>query len=323
MKMDKNTLIGFLLMALVVFGFMAYENHTRKEQLIEQQQQAVLNQATEQKKLQAEAIEAEKKAKQEIAEKTDTLNPLFLARQENEGTTVIENELLKLTISNKGGKLCKAELKDDTYKSRDGGNVILFDKSDYSMNLMFSGKEHNILTEELYFTPTDASNSSVTMKLPVAEGSIDISYSLVPESYILNMNVQANNISGFFPAKSGSFDIIWNERIRQQEKGYSFENQHSTIAYRSVKNSTDNLSSTGADEFEDEFKDPIRWIAFKNQFFSLVLIAYESFQVDTVSSYRSSERRKRIPQDLRCSSVCQVRPFGQSIYRHEDVSRSK
>lgn len=289
MKMDKNTLIGFLLMALVVFGFMAYENHTRKEQLIEQQQQAVLNQATEQKKLQAEAIEAEKKAKQEIAEKTDTLNPLFLARQENEGTTVIENELLKLTISNKGGKLCKAELKDDTYKSRDGGNVILFDKSDYSMNLMFSGKEHNILTEELYFTPTDASNSSVTMKLPVAEGSIDISYSLVPESYILNMNVQANNISGFFPAKSGSFDIIWNERIRQQEKGYSFENQHSTIAYRSVKNSTDNLSSTGADEFEDEFKDPIRWIAFKNQFFSQVLIANESFQVDTISSYRLKE----------------------------------
>lgn len=289
MKMDKNTLIGFILMALVVFGFMAYENHTRKEQLIEQQKQAIVDQAAEQQKIKAEAIEAEKKAKKEYEERTDTLNPLYLARQKNDGTTVIENELLKLTVANKGGQLCRAELKDETYKGRDGKNVVLFDSSDYDMKFMFSGKEYNILTEELYFTPLNATENSVTMRLPVAGGSIDIKYSLIPESYILNMEVCADGISGIFPAKTGSFDIVWNEKIRQQEKGFSFENQHSTIAYRSVEDDTDNLSSTGADEFEDEFEHGIRWIAFKNQFFSQVLIADESFKVDTLSSHRLKE----------------------------------
>ena len=83
MKMDKNTLIGILLMGLVVFGFMTYESYSRKEQMIEEQKQAVIEQAEMQAKMKAEAIEAEEKAKREFSEKNDTLSPLFLARQEN------------------------------------------------------------------------------------------------------------------------------------------------------------------------------------------------------------------------------------------------
>lgn len=289
MKMDKNTLIGILLTGLVVFGFMTYESYSRKEQMIEEQKQAVIEQAEMQAKMKAEAIEAEEKAKREFAEKNDTLSPLFLARQENKGTTEIQNSLLKLSISNKGGQLTRAELKDNEYKNQEGGNVVLFEGEDLDMTFSFDGKEHNIVSNELYFTPVNHTDSSVTMRLPIADGSIDISYTLIPNSYLVNIDVAANGLEGFFPSKTSTFNIVWNEHLRQQEKGYSFENQHSTIAYRTNENDTENLSSTGMDEFEDDIEEDIQWIAFKNQFFSQVLIADGTFDVDTLSSYRDAE----------------------------------
>lgn len=287
--MDKNTLIGFLLMALVVFGFMAYESKKQKEYAVEQQKAAIeqqMNQAQENKQ---KAIEAEKAANAIAEEKSDSLNPLYKARIVNEGKTVIENELLKLTISNKGGQLCRAELKDETYKNQEGGAVVLFDDKDMDMNFMLTGKNQNITSNELYFTPKEVTDSSVVMSLPIGKGSIDIRYSLIPGSYIVNMSLKANGISNFFPANANKLNIHWNESLRQQEKGYSFENQHSTIVYRTVEDDTENLSSTGADDTENNFDSNAIWVAFKDQFFSQVLITDKSLALDEISSKRLEE----------------------------------
>lgn len=287
--MDKNTLIGFLLMALVVFGFMAYESKKQKEYAVEQQKAAIeqqMNQAQENKQ---KAIEAEKAANAIAEEKSDSLNPLYKARIVNEGKTVIENELLKLTISNKGGQLCRAELKDETYKNQEGGAVVLFDGKDMDMNFMLTGKNQNITSNELYFTPKEVTDSSVVMSLPIGKGSIDIRYSLIPGSYIVNMSLKANCISNFFPANANKLNIHWNESLRQQEKGYSFENQHSTIVYRTVEDDTENLSSTGADDTENNFDSNAIWVAFKDQFFSQVLITDKSLALDEISSKRLEE----------------------------------
>lgn len=287
--MDKNTLIGFLLMALVVFGFMAYESKKQKEYAVEQQKAAIeqqMNQAQENKQ---KAIEAEKAANAIAEEKSDSLNPLYKARIVNEGKTVIENELLKLTISNKGGQLCRAELKDETYKNQEGGAVVLFDGKDMDMNFMLTGKNQNITSNELYFTPKEVTDSSVVMSLPIGKGSIDIRYSLIPGSYIVNMSLKANGISNFFPANANKLNIHWNESLRQQEKGYSFENQHSTIVYRTVEDDTENLSSTGGDETENNFDSNAIWVAFKDQFFSQVLITDRSLALEEISSKQLEE----------------------------------
>ena len=117
--MNKNTLTAFVLMALVVFGFMAYENYARREQMAEQAVLDSIAQVEAQKEAKVKLKEQAKKAE----EMADTLNPLFEVRKGTESTTVIENELLRVTLSNKGGQLQKVELKDSTYKSREGGNV--------------------------------------------------------------------------------------------------------------------------------------------------------------------------------------------------------
>lgn len=271
-------------MALVVFGYMTYDGHRRKELAIEQQKEAVINQKIEEEKQKAEAIEAEKQAKKEIAQMSDSTNVLFAARQKNEGKTVIENELLRLTIDNKGGQICKAELKDKNYKNQEGGQVVLFDENDSHFGILLDGKNENIITEDLYFTPSDKQGDKVNMQLAVGSGSINIEYALVPNSYLVNMTISADNLAGFFPSKTKTLDIEWTEKLKQQEKGFDFENRYSTITYRTVSDDTDELSNMGADKNEEEFEENLQWVCFKNQFFSQILIADEDFKPTLMTS---------------------------------------
>ncbi|MBR4591355.1 MAG: membrane protein insertase YidC, partial [Bacteroidaceae bacterium] len=243
-----------------------------------------------------ESVQKEKEAKKLIAQINDSTSSLFQARQQNDGQTVLENELLKITIANKGGQIARAELKDPTYKDQQGKQVVLFDNNESNMRLLFDGKEDNIVTDELYFTPKNASKNSVTMSLPISDGSIDIMYKLVPNSYILEMSVKANNLQGFFPNKTKSFDIEWSENMRQQEKGFEFENRYSTITWRTTNNDTDELSSAGADKEEDSFKDNLQWVAFKTQFFSQILIADSEFKP---SSFKQKQFKKEEQKDIK------------------------
>ena len=278
--MNKNTLTAFVLMALVVFGFMAYENYARRSQMEEQMVLDSIAQVEALKEAKVKQKELEKKAE----EATDTLNPLFEARQGKVSTTVIENELLRVTLTNKGGQLQKVELKDSTYKSREGGNVVLFDGIDQNMRFMLDGKTANIVTDELFFTPTKTSKTGVTMHLPVAGGSLDIIYSLKPNSYILDMDVKANGLEGFFPSKTNTMQIEWTEDMKQQEKGYDFETRYSTVTYREMDGDTHELSTTGGDEDEDEFEEKVKWITYKTQFFSQIFIAEDPLSISRMSS---------------------------------------
>ena len=292
MKIDKNTLIGFILMAAVFFGFMFYEGKVQKERAAQMQKEQAIEAIAQQKSDSIKNIEEEKKAVKEMEQKTDSTNSLFAAHQANEGTTVIENELLILTIQNRGGQLARAELKDPTYKNQQGGPVVLFDAGDSEMQFFFDGKDTNIETGELYFAPKDAKANAVTMSMPVADGSIDISYELLPNSYILNMNVMANGLDGFFSTKTKTFDVVWNENMRQQEKGFEFENRYSTITYRTTKDDTEELSSVGSNEEETDFDgERLEWVAFKTQFFSQILIADKDFKPELFSQtqYKKEE----------------------------------
>lgn len=296
MKIDKNTIIGLILMALVMGGYMWYQNTTAKKMQEQRAIEAQTEAIAQHKSDSIESVQKEKKAKKLIEQINDSTSSLFQARQQNDGQTVLENELLKITIANKGGQIARAELKDPTYKDQKGKQVVLFDNNESNMRLLFDGKEDNIVTDELYFTPKNASKSSVTMSLPIADGSIDIMYKLVPNSYILEMSVKANNLQGFFPTKTKSFDIEWSENMRQQEKGFEFENRYSTITWRTTNNDTDELSSAGADKEEDNFKDNLQWVAFKTQFFSQILIADSEFKP---SSFKQKQFKKEEQKDIK------------------------
>lgn len=291
---DKNTIIGWLLIGLVFVGFMVYQNYTAKDRIERQRLQQQTAAVAQQKSDSIAAMKAMEEAKKMEAEKNDSTNALFAARQGQPGETILQNSLLKVTIQNQGAQVKRVELLDETYRNQQGGNVVLMDGNDSKMRLLFEGKEDNVLTDDYCFTPKEVTDSSVVMSLPVADGSIDISYQLLPESYILNMDVQALGLQGFFPAKANSFGIVWTEKMRQQEKGYSFENRYSTITYRDTNDDTDELSSSGSDEEQlgEKFENPLRWVAFKTQFFSQILIAEDYFTVDRMASKQVPEVKK-------------------------------
>ena len=140
-----------------------------------------------------------------------------------------------------------------------------------------------------FFQPVNVQKDGATMHLPVAGGSLDIIYSLKPNSYLLDMEVKASGLEAFFPSKTNTMQVEWKEDMKQQEKGYDFETRYSTVTYRDVDGDTHELSTTGGDEEEDEFEEKLKWITYKTQFFSQILIAENPVKVSTMSSVQLEE----------------------------------
>ena len=283
---DKNSVIGWLLIVLVFIGYTVYNVQTQKRQAqrkaIEQTTQFVAQQKSDS----LAAIAAKKQVEEVARQLSDSTNLFFHARQGQQGTTTLQNSLLRVTIANQGAQVERVELLDATYKNQQGGQVVLFDTGDSKMQLLFEGKEINIATDEFCFTPSQPNDSTLLLTLPIGNGALHVQYTLVPNAYLLRMSVQAEGLGGLFSAKKRTLDIEWTEQMRQQEKGYNFETRYSTITYRRLHGGTKTLSSGGGDKEKEgeKLKNPMQWVAYKTQFFSQILMADSLLDVQRMSS---------------------------------------
>ncbi|MBR5804374.1 MAG: membrane protein insertase YidC [Bacteroidaceae bacterium] len=278
--MDKNSLIGFTLIGLVLIGFSIINRPTEEERArIKQYQDSI--QYVEQQKTALEAAGLAE-AQQARMALPDSTSALFSASQGKEIFVTLKNNLVELELSTKGGFVNKATLAD--YKGRDGGPIVLFDGDDeMRMNFAFSGKNENILTENLYFQPLNVSDSTVTMRLSVGEGRhIDFNYFLQSDLYLANLIITSEGMQNFFTPSTKTMDVNWYQKTRQQEKGFSFEQQFSSLTYRLTDDDTEHLNERAEDK--EEAEGAVNWIAFKNQFFSSVIIASEDFNNTSLKS---------------------------------------
>jgi len=282
--MDKNTLVGFALIGAVVIGFSIYNRPSQEEMARAKHYQDSI-QAIAQK----EAAMQEQAAAQQSPAHTiqaDSTSLLYGASQGTEQLTTLENDLVKVTFTNKGGRVCTAMLKD--YNGQDGKPLELFDEKDSGMNFAFEGKNENILTEDLYFQPTNVTDTTVTMRLTTnGAGYIDFDYKLLPNTYVVNFSIRANGMQNFFPAAANTVNINWHQRARQLEKGFSFEQRYTSLTYKPVNKGSDYLSEMK--DAKEEVTDRLDWIAFKNQFFSSVLIADQDFDKASLVSTPQKE----------------------------------
>ena len=178
--MDKNTLVGFILIGAVIVGFGIYNRPSQEERARAQHYQDSIQQVIKQ---QEEAQEKQAAAAIEAA-RPDSTSLFFQAAQGTEQFTVLENDLVQLTFSNKGGRVSKALLKE--YKDQKKQPLVLFDGEDASMNFGFEGKNENILSQQMYFEATNVTDSTVTMRLNAANGGhLDFNYRLLPNSYMV------------------------------------------------------------------------------------------------------------------------------------------
>ena len=281
--MDKNTLVGFLLIGAVLIGFSIYNRPSQEEMERAQRYQDSIQIAQQE----AAMREAEAAAQQSAQALTlDSTSLFFGANQGTEQFTTLENNLVKVTFSNKGGRVVSATLKD--YNNHQGQPLTLFNEEESAMNFAFEGKSENLLTEDMYFQPTNVTDSTVTMRLQTTgSGYIDFAYRLLPDAYMVNFDIRAVGMQNFFPAALKTVNIDWFQKARQQEKGFDFEQRYTSLTYKPVDDGSDYLSEMSAEK--ETFEEPMEWIAFKNQFFSSVLIANQDFENVTLESTPQKE----------------------------------
>lgn len=273
--MDKNTIIGLVLMGLLLIGF-SWWSQPSSEQKAEMMRQdsiaAVMKQKAETNRKNAEVKHlAEQKAKLEA----DTTALFHEALQGEAKDIVLKNEKLQLTLNTKGGTVTKAVIKG--FKDREGNkDVTLLDENVHHLNFTLSTKDANIATQDLYFQPSAQTDSTVTLTANAGQGkSMVLTYRLGP-NYLLHMSMQVKGVNGLFAPDAKVMNVDWTDKCRQQEKGFTFENRYSTLTYHKADGGTDKLSET-SEKIDEPIEKKIDWVAFKNQFFSAVMIAKHDF----------------------------------------------
>ena len=277
--MNKNNIIGFTLMALVLIGFSIYNQPSDAEIAEMRKQDSLANAANiaNEKAIEAQKQAAEAQKAQALTEAQNDTTALFhKALNGTADSIVLKNSHVELTLSTKGGVVKKAKVFN--FKDLDGSeSVTLFDGDDQDMNFMLAGKTTNIVTSDLYFTPSNISDSTVTMTALAGNGGQVVFNYVLGKDYMLHMEFKTTGLSGLFAPNYKEVDIEWRDKCRQHEKGFTFENQYSTLTYKeSTDDDSDYLSQASAEENEI-MEEPLDWVAFKNQFFSTILISKDNF----------------------------------------------
>ena len=273
--MDKNTITGLVLIAILLVGF-SFLSRPSKEQLAAQQHYydsiAQVQQREAELKAKAEAALANEKEMQA----TDSTALFFNALKGQNTEITIQNNLAKIVVDTKGGRIASATLKE--YMGQDKQTpVTLFDGEDASMNFLFYNKKEIIQSDDYYFTPVNQTDTCVTMRLAADSASyIDFTYTMHTDTYLVDFTIQAVNMEGKLASTKNSVDIEWSQRARQIEKGYPYENRLAELTYKIAGDDTDYLSASKDDK--EDVAEKLDWIAFKNQFFSSVFLADANFE---------------------------------------------
>ena len=305
--MDKNTWIGFGLIAAIIIGF-SFINRPSKEELaerqriqdsiavvhaMEQEAQMLSQQLTEDLinengtvKGENEVASAEALAEQVAA----VYGPFAPAAQGEEGLITLENEKVRLGIARRGGRIAKAELKEYKAYGDSINDLCLFQGDESSLNFTLVTNNSRILsTQNLYFqeeslTTDDEGKSTLVMRLNTnIDGCyIDFVYTLPADDYMVGMSIQPHNMQLALAQNMSSIEMQWNQTIPQQEKGRKFEEKYAQLQYMFVGGDIEKLSEVKADRAKESAR--LKWIAYKDQFFSTVLIADDAFESTQMES---------------------------------------
>ena len=274
--MDKNNIIGFSLIAAVLIGFSIWNQPSAEERAEIARQDSIANVKKAQEKNLASKTSVANTATDSSLANADTTSVLFNALKGTAQDVTLKSEKLTLTLNSKGAVVRKVLIKG--FKDRNGNpDVTLFNRNDQNLSYILSTKEENIDTKELYFQPSNVTDSTVTFTAQLQGAKkLVINYQL-KHNYLLHTSIQAQGMNTIFAPNTNSMDVVWQDKCRQQEKGFTFENRYSTLTYHKADGGTDYLSES-SEKIDEKIEDKLDWIAFKNQFFSAVMIAKDDFQ---------------------------------------------
>ena len=309
---NKNTLIGFLLIAAILFGWMYFMTPS-KEQLAEQQR---IQDSIRQARLEQMALDSLRMAQQQDAQTTalmadstqlsemdsldraqmmqnnlrDKFGIFAVSAQGTEQTWTIENKLQKLTFSSKGGFLKQVELKE--YKTYDSLPLISFDPETVKFDLSFFAQNRIVNTSQFYFQPymngqpysggdiTVAEGDSVvfTLRMPTAEADkyLEYVYTVRYDNYMMDFDIRTVGLKDVIANNADYLTIDWDVDLMKQEKSTDrFAGE--SVYYRSLTDKdVDHLNEQK--DSEQTVNSKLKWVSFKQRFFCNVIVAKNEFE---------------------------------------------
>lgn len=201
-----------------------------------------------------------------------------------DGSEIIENDKIRVSISKKGGRITSVILKE--YKTYDSLSLDLFNADSSKFNLQFS-TGHNINTSELYFIP-EHTNNKLSMKLMINENHyIEYLYSIY-DDYIVDLDINIIGMEQLVAANVNYMNLEWQMHTPQTEKSKSNQDMYTGIQYQyTTDDEVDYLSFTSDDE--EKIKSRINWVAFKQQFFSAIIINNNGFEKPTYLASKKND----------------------------------
>jgi YidC/Oxa1 family membrane protein insertase len=342
--MDRNTIIGLLLIAVILIGYSLITRPSREEQAEmqrirdsvalaeqirlqeqqqqQQQQQAEAAQTITPEKVQEESIPDEASKSEE--EYRDIYGAFAEAAQGSEDYITLENDRLELVVSTLGGRPYRVRLKN--YQTHDTLPLILFDGDSTVFGMNFFAQNRSINTNELFFSPSSdqsrinvsSSPASLSMKLPAGEGSyIEYIYTMEPESYMVDFDIRFVNMGELLSQNNNFIDLNWNIYVPQQEMGRMNEMNYTTIFLKHYQDEVERMNMRSKKEVQEkDVPTKVRWVAFKQQFFSSVFIAGESFS----NAYARSTKMEEDPKYLYTFESTIGIPLAQGADQSQDYA---
>ena len=306
--MDKNSLIGIILILGVLIGWSVWMTPSKEEIAQQRHIQDSINRVNRERFVRDSISMAEANAMMNEQKETKTQDETFANRYNMYGsfadasmgddkTFVLENDVIKMNLSSRGAYVETVELKD--YKTYDSLPLICFDEETSRFNLEFIADGKGINSYDLYFEPyingslyegdyhiNVGERDSLVMSLRAyvsdAEGNksmdkyLEFRYTMYKDQYMVGFDIVTNNLKGVIPANTRFMTMDWFVDVLKQEKATDRFNVE-TIYYMYSNNDVETLSQTEAAEAEEELSSGVKWISFKQKFFSYALVSKDSF----------------------------------------------
>jgi YidC/Oxa1 family membrane protein insertase len=285
--MDKNTYTGFILIVLIMLG----SYFLLKPSDAEMKKERLVQDSIKRAKAAAAVVKATKpdtsKKAVTVADSALKKIPFGVATVGSEQFVTLENQELRVKLSNRGGRVYSVELKN--FKTADKKPLILFDGENNHFGLTFRAQDKNINTDELYFTPSaqnltvaEKDSSTLTMRLSYSPTQyIDYIYSLKGTGFKLGLTIKTTGLDNVM-ANSNTLNLDWQASLHKQEKDMKQERQYSSVYYLNMDNDVDWLSEAKDDQKTIADKK-LQWVAFKQHFFSNILIAKQGIDKSSLT----------------------------------------
>ena len=321
--MNKNNIIGFLLIAVVLIGFSWYNQPSAEEQRTAFVQDSIAKAKHAEMEKASKSAAAKRQTNAKAKVEADSTALFYSALKGQAKKIVLKNDKVELTLNTKGATVEKAVIKGyvgHNLQVKDGSadakDVTLFDGNDQSLKFMLEAKEANIITSDLYFTPSNVTDKSVTMTAVAGEGkTLTLTYTL-GNDYMLHMSLQANGMAGLFSPNYNKMDVDWSDKARQQERGFMFENRYTTLTYHNAEGGTDHLNE-GSEKIDEKIEETIDWVSFKNQFFSAIIVAKDNFEKDAFMTSIPQEKGSGYLKQFQAKMKTAFDPTGKKASEFE------